>query len=212
MSRVSHEIRTPLNAVIGFCDVMHQELLGPIGHSRYREYVHHIRDSGADLLKVAEDTLAMTSLVADPRLSGDQAVRLGAVAREAIERVSVRSDLVGAEIAASLDGTIEVRADHRALRQALVNLLTAALRRCRPGARIVVEAMEMCTAVRLVVTVDRSLSTAGETDLPICLARTLLELQGLSLVETARGGTWQAATILDAVLQRDFFGTEAASA
>ncbi len=63
MARVSHELRTPLNAVIGFSDVMQSELLGPVGHPRYREYARHIGDCGRDLLKSAEDTLAITYLL-----------------------------------------------------------------------------------------------------------------------------------------------------
>ena len=51
MARVSHELRTPLNAVIGFSDVMQSELLGPVGHPRYREYARHIGECGRDLLK-----------------------------------------------------------------------------------------------------------------------------------------------------------------
>ncbi len=63
MARVSHELRTPLNAVIGFSDVMNAELFGPVGNPRYREYARHIRDCGRELLKSAEDTLAMTCLL-----------------------------------------------------------------------------------------------------------------------------------------------------
>lgn len=44
-SRVSHELRTPLNAVIGFSEMMHQEVLGPVGNERYREYAAQIRKS-----------------------------------------------------------------------------------------------------------------------------------------------------------------------
>ncbi len=63
MARVSHELRTPLNAVIGFSDVMNAEVFGPVGNPRYREYARHIRDCGRELLKSAEDTLAMTCLL-----------------------------------------------------------------------------------------------------------------------------------------------------
>jgi len=63
MSRINHELRTPLNAVIGFSEVMALEMFGPLGSERYQEYARYIRDSAGDLLKSAEDTLALTALL-----------------------------------------------------------------------------------------------------------------------------------------------------
>ena len=63
MSRVNHELRTPLNAVIGFSEMMALEMFGPLGNDRYQEYVRYIRDSADELLKSAEDTLALTALL-----------------------------------------------------------------------------------------------------------------------------------------------------
>jgi two-component system, cell cycle sensor histidine kinase PleC len=54
LTALTHDLRTPLNAVIGFSDVMHRELLGPLGNDRYRDYAVHIRDSGEQLLATAE--------------------------------------------------------------------------------------------------------------------------------------------------------------
>jgi signal transduction histidine kinase len=66
MARINHDLRTPLNAVVGFSELMVLELFGPLGDERYQDYVHHIRDSATELLKSAEDTLALTALVANP--------------------------------------------------------------------------------------------------------------------------------------------------
>ena len=63
MSRVNHELRTPLNAVIGFSEVMALEMFGPLGSERYQDYVRYIRESAGELLKSAEDTLALTALL-----------------------------------------------------------------------------------------------------------------------------------------------------
>jgi signal transduction histidine kinase len=66
-ARVSHELRTPLNAVIGFSDMMHREVLGPVGNERYREYAAHIRQSAEHFQSATEKTLAVTELLATPR-------------------------------------------------------------------------------------------------------------------------------------------------
>ncbi len=67
MSRVNHELRTPLNAVIGFSEMMALEMFGPLGNARYQEYVRYIRESADDLLKSAEDTMALTALLTTPQ-------------------------------------------------------------------------------------------------------------------------------------------------
>ena len=71
MSRINHELRTPLNAVIGFSEVMVLEMFGPLGSERYQEYARYIRDSAGDLLKSAEDTLALTALLTNARPAED---------------------------------------------------------------------------------------------------------------------------------------------
>src|SRR5262245_23771804 len=38
LAAMSHELRTPLNAVIGFSEVMVNEVFGPLGNERYHEY------------------------------------------------------------------------------------------------------------------------------------------------------------------------------
>ncbi len=57
LANISHELRTPLNAVIGFSEVMIQEVFGPVGNDRYRDYAGDIRQSGLHLLGVINDLL-----------------------------------------------------------------------------------------------------------------------------------------------------------
>ena len=64
LANMSHELRTPLNAIIGFAEVLRQELLGPIGNTRYREYAEHIESSGQHLLGVVSDILDLSKIEA----------------------------------------------------------------------------------------------------------------------------------------------------
>jgi signal transduction histidine kinase len=54
---MSHELKTPLNAVIGFSDLMRQELFGPIGNERYRSYVGDVHENGLRLLAMINSIL-----------------------------------------------------------------------------------------------------------------------------------------------------------
>ncbi len=54
---MSHELKTPLNAVIGFSDLMRQELFGPIENERYRSYVGDVHENGLRLLAMINSIL-----------------------------------------------------------------------------------------------------------------------------------------------------------
>lgn len=216
IARVSHELRTPLNAVIGFSDVMQSELLGPVGHPRYREYAKHIRDCGRDLLKSTEDTLAITCLLDhDPNASVDVGVDFQLMVDEAWAFHTDPHNNHGLSLDADIPAGLEVLVDSRPMRQILINLFAEAVR--RSDAR---------GSVGLVATVDGDLvqievflrgrpdgASVGQASLPICLARALLELNGAALIETDDPhSTWRALTVLRCSAQNDFFATSNAEA
>ena len=57
---MSHELRTPLNAIIGFSEMLGSEMLGPLGHARYREYAHDVHGAGRHLLALINDILDLS--------------------------------------------------------------------------------------------------------------------------------------------------------
>ena len=59
---VSHELRTPLNSIIGFSEILSQELYGPLGSAQYVEYAGIIRDSGTKLLALFNNFLEIVRL------------------------------------------------------------------------------------------------------------------------------------------------------
>jgi two-component system cell cycle sensor histidine kinase PleC len=214
LAHVSHELRTPLNAVIGFSDVMQRELFGPLGDARYQEYVRHIRDSGDALLRAAEDTLAMTTLVVSASQSAADRVGLSAMFASVWNELIGRSAARGAALELAIASDIEIRADARAMRQALKHLLAAALARARRGAAVRVTAVAAHGRVRIELLVPEiepahlaspGMLEPGSEDLAICLARTLLEMQGSTLTDERRDRGWVARTEVEHAVQEDFF-------
>ncbi|MFA5951314.1 MAG: HAMP domain-containing sensor histidine kinase [Hyphomicrobium sp.] len=209
MARVSHELRTPLNAVIGFSDLMNAELFGPMGHPRYQEYARHIRDCGRELLKSAEDTLAITCLLDyDAAPSLDRPLDLGNLVNEAW---LFYADVTAARclsLQQSVPEGLELLTDRRPMRQILINLFAEAVQRAEDGGMIGLTSCADGDLVQIEVFVrgrpnDRSV---GEASLAICLARALLELQGAALVEVDDpSSTWRALTVLRCAAQQDFF-------
>ena len=57
MKTLSHDLRTPLSTIIGFADMMEQEVLGPINEPQCREYATDIHEAGRAMLNIVNDLL-----------------------------------------------------------------------------------------------------------------------------------------------------------
>lgn len=208
-ARISHELRTPLNAVIGFSDIMDAELFGPIGHDRYKDYSRHIRDSGQDLLKSTEDTLALTSCLGGPNATTAMvALDLDVLVADAWSFFGHVPHDQGYTLKLDIAPGLEVLGERRPLRQILVNLLTEAQARAPRGTEIRVIARDCGDLIELELEVASALSrpALAQAPLAICIARVLLELQASGLTEGFdAAGSWRATAILEHAAQPDFF-------
>jgi signal transduction histidine kinase len=229
LARVSHDLRTPLNAVMGFSDLMQQEAFGPLGDARYQSYARHIHASSAELLKAAEDTLAMTSLVASPHTVANETADLHDLISDAFTMALIATPKPFGQSAAPLlppimlalkiSPQLQIKCERRVLRQAMINLISAAISKVALTAdgmrKIQVTAVTNGDVICLTITAALvpSASAVGNAgagwnsaeDLPICLARALLELQGLNLTLNTTAHQWSAQVTLDGISQSDFF-------
>ncbi|OZB14291.1 MAG: hypothetical protein B7X53_14190 [Hyphomonas sp. 34-62-18] len=165
LANMSHELRTPLNAVIGFSEIMTNELAGPLGDPSYKEYAKDILMSGQHLLDMINDILDMAKIEAgkmtispqpiDPVDPVDAAMRM--IRRKAEEKAI---DLV----LEAEDNLPDIDADHRAIRQMMLNLLSNAIKFTDPAGRITVRVEQRGTDIYFGVT-DTGIGIPPE-DLP----------------------------------------------
>ncbi len=57
LKTLSHDLRTPLNSIIGFADMMEQEVLGPINEPKYKGYASDIHEAGRSMLNIVNSLL-----------------------------------------------------------------------------------------------------------------------------------------------------------
>jgi signal transduction histidine kinase len=63
LASMSHELRTPLNAVIGFSEILREQLFGQLNERQLR-YVQHILEAGRHLLGLINDILDLSKIEA----------------------------------------------------------------------------------------------------------------------------------------------------
>jgi len=58
-----HELRTPLTHILGFSEVLKEQMLGPINNENYMEYINGIHSGGEQLLSTVNKTLELVDIV-----------------------------------------------------------------------------------------------------------------------------------------------------
>lgn len=128
LANMSHELRTPLNAVLGFSDVMRQEILGPIGTKAYLGYAEDIHASGSHLLTLINQVLDLSKIEAGRYELRESEVDLSRVIDEAIRMIARRAEEGGVTIVNEVPANAIIRADATALRQIALNVAMNALK------------------------------------------------------------------------------------
>jgi cell cycle sensor histidine kinase DivJ len=137
IGEVAHELRTPLNHILGFAQVMREQLFGPLA-PRYVEYVDHIIDSARRMNGLATDWLDMARLDAGRYAITKERFDLALLVRDAVDAASLAAAKEHALAHEGADDALPIEADARAVRQILDNLVVNAAKFTPPGGRIVV--------------------------------------------------------------------------
>jgi PAS domain S-box-containing protein len=141
LTNMSHELRTPLTAVIGFSDLLGDELFGKL-NEKQSGYVTEIAAAGRHLLRLINDILDLAKVE-----SGKMDISMSAVdlrellghcmimIRETAMKRGLTADL---KVSEQLDGKIQ--ADDVRLKQIVMNLLSNAAKFTPSGGTILLQA------------------------------------------------------------------------
>ncbi len=141
LASVSHELRTPLNAIMGFSEVMRLGRFGEIDNERYRGYVQDIHASGAHLLSLINDLLDLSKVEAGKLELNFTSVSLGDVADYALKMLQEQAMAARVVLRKSMPADLpNVVADLRSMRQAMINLVSNAIKFTDAGGQVVISA------------------------------------------------------------------------
>jgi len=125
---MSHELRTPLNAIIGFSDVIRNRVLGDAVET-YMRYAEHINESGTHLLALINDLLDVSRIEAGRLEIEESEFSLMELMRECARMLRVRADDKDVDLAIESESApTGLRADRRAVKQIILNLVSNAIK------------------------------------------------------------------------------------
>ena len=141
LANMSHEIRTPLNGIIGFSELIENQLWGPVGAAQYLDYAKDINHCGQHLLALINDILDLSKIDSGKEEIHDQRIEIEQIVNSTVTLARQRA--VKANVTLDLDlgqDLPALRADERKLKQILLNLLTNAIKFTDAGGRVTLSA------------------------------------------------------------------------
>lgn len=130
LMNMSHEFRTPLTGIIGFADVLAEDLPDAL-----RPFIHLIGNSGRRLLDTLNSVLSIAQLESGTVVLQPQPLDLAPLVREAAEPFISRAAQQGLAltVAPLPERPVLVSADWSSLHQALMHILTNAVKFTEQG-------------------------------------------------------------------------------
>ena len=210
LANMSHELRTPLNAINGFSEIMAGELFGPLGDPKYKGYAADILKSGQHLLSLINDILDMAKIEAGKLTLHYETVSLKEIAEDAARLMRGKIQEAGLNLLVDAPDLPDIEADHRGLKQVILNLISNAVKFTPEGGDIVVALSRLDDDRLRVAVTDTGIGIAPEdlarlarpfeqvegqhskttqgTGLGLALTKSLIELHGGELLMESEPG------------------------
>jgi signal transduction histidine kinase len=216
LANMSHELRTPLNSILGFTDVILEELDGPLTEHMDND-LRLIQKNGQHLLHLINDVLDMAKIEAGRMNLSPENFK----AFDVMEEVTNITSTLASEknLALYMDETseqdVEIYADRTRLRQVMINLVNNAIKFTEagkitltvaslPGARILFTVQDTGIGIapdkldaifQEFTQVDASSTRkAGGTGLGLPISRRLVEMHGGRLWAESTGVPGEGST------------------
>ena len=128
VAKLSHELRTPMNAVLGYTNLIADEIDGPIS-ALQRDHLGRARASGVHVLGLIEDLLGYARVEAGEEIVRAEPALLTDVVEQSLVLIRPLADRKGLNIRTQGPSEpTELHTDARKLRQILVNVLANAVK------------------------------------------------------------------------------------
>jgi GAF domain-containing protein len=136
LANMSHELRTPLNAVIGFSEVLGEQMFGELNEKQV-EHVQDIHVSGQHLLSLINDILDLSKIEAGHMELSFGEFDVPTAIENALTLVKERAARHGVKLEVEVGHSLgSFYADERRFKQILLNLLSNAVKFTPEGGKV----------------------------------------------------------------------------
>ncbi len=138
LSTLTHELRAPLNSILGFAQLMNMSMppLAPI----QLKNVNHIMQAGWHLSSLISDTHDLALIESGHLSIFLESIAIFDVLHECEAMMRPQAQMAGIHLSVSrVDSQWFIQADGTRLRQALINILSNAIKYNRPGGKVMVD-------------------------------------------------------------------------
>lgn len=141
LANMSHELRTPLNSIIGFAEILGDQLFGEL-NERQLKYVRNVHASGQHLLQLINDILDLSKIEAGRLELNLHAFPIEKTLKDTLAIMKPLADKKNISTTINVDPTLKtISADEAKFKQIMYNLLSNAIKFTHDGGAISVEAV-----------------------------------------------------------------------
>ncbi len=163
LANMSHELRTPLNSIIGFSEVLKEEMFGTLGNPKYKDYAGDINRSGSHLLQLINEVLDVAKIEAGALSLNEETFDLRLIVEESVAMVAERARQQELQITSAVpDHLPYLIADPLRVKQMVINLLTNSIKFTAPGGHLHIAVNGHLDAGMEVEVVDNGVGIAEE--------------------------------------------------
>lgn len=141
LASMSHELRTPLHTIIGFSDLLAEELKGPLNADQNR-FVAHIQRDSRHLLELINDILDLSKIEAGRLELHPELLRPADAIAQTIASLKSLAGNKGITVVEDIDRNVQITADPVRFKEIISNLVSNAIKFTPEGGKIVVECHE----------------------------------------------------------------------
>lgn len=152
LANISHELRTPLHSIIGFSEMLYDELYGTLNHIQ-KDYIAIILDSAKHLLQIIGDILDISSIESKKITLDKQKISIKEIINSVVTIIRPHAEDNELELIIKISEEIpQILADPIRIKQVISNLLSNAVKFTPEGGTITVEAFRKGDEIGVSVT------------------------------------------------------------
>ncbi len=151
LASMSHELRTPLHTIIGFSELLGEELKGPLNADQQR-FIGHIHKDSLHLLELINDILDLSKIEAGRLELKRERFPSHVAIEEAVATIRPHSEAKSIRLEVNVDHSAPIEADPLRFKQILLNLLSNAVKFTPEGRHIHVDAIRRAGFLEVSVT------------------------------------------------------------